>query len=66
MSPIRVTKDNRCICCNAKQSNCIECNQPFHARSEDHVLCSDRCKKRRSRRLQVEKLPTLEELYAPK
>jgi hypothetical protein len=66
MSLIRVTKDNKCIYCGAPQAICTECQCPFHATSEDHVLCGDRCRQRRSRRLRVAALPTLEELYAPK
>lgn len=66
MSRIRVTKDNRCIVCGAKQAMCVICKQPFHARNEDHVICSDRCRKRKSRQRAIEELPTIEDLFADK
>lgn len=66
MSLVRVTKDNRCICCGAQQQVCIVCEQPFHSRNEEHVICSDRCRKRKSRRRALEGLPHYDDLFKPK
>lgn len=66
MSLVRVTKDNRCIYCNAQLTLCSVCNQPFHSRNKEHVICSSRCRKRKSRLRKLEELPKYDELFAPK
>ncbi|UNY40594.1 hypothetical protein KLER11_gp73 [Pararheinheimera phage vB_PsoM_KLER1-1] len=57
MSQRHVSKDGKCVYCGSKLRQCIECYEWFLANNKVHVLCRDRCRTRRSRRLKLVKAP---------
>jgi len=51
MSQKHVTAKGYCTYCNSKLIKCIECDNWFCSKRKDHVMCSTRCRTRKSRRL---------------
>ena len=47
-------KNIKCIYCGSIQRICSECGNTFHVSRDDHVLCRERCRVRKLRRLKKE------------
>lgn len=56
MSQLHVTQDGRCIYCGTQLSLCEVCELYFPSTRTDNTICSPKCRKRKSREAQKEKL----------
>ena len=53
MSQRHVTAKGNCMFCGSKLRKCTECDEWFCATNKAHLLCSSRCRTRKSRRLKI-------------